>query len=104
MRVELTNSGSVRMDAQTAAAVGAADGVLVRHTAGEVRLTFLPQGTIGGLILKRTDPHGSRAVLVVEHIRNQGWDPGVREAEWVDADRELIIPLRVPAISMEEEP
>jgi len=102
MRVELTDGGSIRIDAETARRVGAADGALVRRVDGEVRLTILPEGTVGGLILKRIDPRGGRSVLVIEQIRDEPWDAGVREADWFEESRELRVPLRAPALTTGE--
>lgn len=94
MRVELTEFGSVRLDADTARAVGAAETTLVHADVEAVELTMLPKGAVGGLILKRTTRDGARAVLVVEHIREHAWQPGTRHAAWDAARRTLRIPLR----------
>ncbi len=95
MRVELTERGSVRIDARCADEIGAAEGVLVRADESSVSLTMLPGNAVGGLILNRTSAAGDRAVLVVAQIRDLQWNAGVREAEWDARSRTLCVPLCV---------
>ena len=96
MRIELTDRGTVRIDAEAARRMDTGAGVLVRTKGDELTLTFLAPGAIGGLILKQTSAAGDRAVLVIEQIRDLEWTPGPRDATWDQAERTLTVPLFAP--------
>lgn len=77
------------------ACFGGADSVLVGVRDGALWLMALADGAVGGLILKRRNARGDRAVLVIEQLGHAGWEAGVREAEWDEVERGLRVGLRV---------
>lgn len=94
MRVELTPSGYLILDAETSASCFAdAPSALVAVRGRELWVVALADGAVGGLILKQRNARGDRSVLVIEQLIGEDWEAGEREAWWDWDERALRVPL-----------
>ncbi|KWX01217.1 peptidase M52 [Carbonactinospora thermoautotrophica] len=92
LRVEFTEDGYLRLDAELAARYFPADAAAAIRRGGELWLMPLrgPQG--GGLLLKQRNAAGDRCVLVREVLEDR-IPVGVRDAVWDETQGALRIPL-----------
>ncbi len=94
LRVEFTEHGYLRLDAELATRYFPADAAVALRRDGELWLIPLRGPQSGGLLLKQRTAAGDRCVLVREVLEDR-IPVGARDAVWDEAQGALRIPLEL---------